>query len=82
MKCNRIRIKSRLAVLLLASLLILVACSRQKDHETTLEAKDIKAYCIDFNWGEGGPNAFAKPGLWTDANPREHVQWYKDLGSK
>ena len=27
----------------------------------------IKAFCIDFNWGEGGPNGFAKPGLWADA---------------
>jgi hypothetical protein len=40
----------------------------------------IKAYCIDFNWGEGGPNAFAAPGLWADASPSEHIQWYKDLG--
>jgi hypothetical protein len=40
----------------------------------------IKAYNLDFNWGEGGPNAFARPGLWTDANPREHIKWYKDLG--
>ena len=41
---------------------------------------DIKAFCIDFNWGEGGPNGFAKPGLWADADPQEHMQWYKDLG--
>lgn len=40
----------------------------------------IKAYCIDFNWGEGGPNAFAAPGLWADASPSEHIKWYKDLG--
>lgn len=44
------------------------------------KSKVIKAYCIDFNWGEGGPNAFAKPGLWADANPEEHIKWYKDLG--
>lgn len=41
---------------------------------------DIKAFCIDFNWGEGGPNGFAGPGLWADADPREHVKWYKELG--
>ena len=41
---------------------------------------DIKAFCIDFNWGEGGPNGFARPGLWADANPQEHVAWYKELG--
>jgi Hypothetical glycosyl hydrolase 6 len=40
----------------------------------------IKAFSIDFNWGEGGPNAFARPGLWADANPEEHVNWYAALG--
>jgi hypothetical protein len=44
------------------------------------EIKDIKAYNLDFNWGEGGPNAFAAPGLWADANPEEHIKWYKDMG--
>ncbi len=40
----------------------------------------IRAFCIDFNWGEGGPNGFAKPGLWADASPEEHVAWYAALG--
>jgi len=40
----------------------------------------IKAFCIDFNWGEGGPNGFAKPGLWADASPQRHVEWYAALG--
>jgi hypothetical protein len=40
----------------------------------------IKAYCIDFNWGEGGAHGFARPGLWADADPAEHVKWYEDLG--
>jgi hypothetical protein len=40
----------------------------------------IKSYCLDFNWGEGGPNSFAAPGLWADVNPAEQVKWYKDLG--
>ena len=40
----------------------------------------IKAYCIDFNWGPGGAHGFAKPGLWADADPAEHVRWYEDLG--
>src|SRR5512139_2308763 len=40
----------------------------------------VKAFCIDFNWGEGGPNGFAKPGLWADASPAEHIKWYKELG--
>ena len=42
---------------------------------------EIKAYCIDFNWGEGGPNGFARPGLWADADPAKHVDWYKALGA-
>ena len=44
-------------------------------------AKDIKSYCLDFNWGPGGPNGFAKPGLWADADPARHVAWYKALGA-
>jgi type 1 glutamine amidotransferase len=40
----------------------------------------IKAFCSDFNWGPGGPNGFAKPGLWADADPAEHVAWYEQLG--
>jgi hypothetical protein len=42
--------------------------------------ESIKAYDIDFNWGEGGINGFAKPGLWADADPEEHVNWYASLG--
>jgi hypothetical protein len=44
------------------------------------ERAPIKAFCIDFNWGEGGLAHFAKPGLWADASPEEHVAWYADLG--
>jgi hypothetical protein len=40
----------------------------------------IQAYCIDFNWGDGGPNGFAAPGLWADADPAEHIAWYKEMG--
>lgn len=42
---------------------------------------DIKAYCLDFNWGPGGPNGFAKPGMWADADPAKHVAWYKAIGA-
>lgn len=44
------------------------------------EPETIKAYCIDYNWGPGGPNGFAAPGLWADSDPAEHVKWYADLG--
>ena len=55
---------------------LLVSCN------STPKATDlaIKAYDIDFNWGEGGPNGFAKPGLWADASPSDHVNWYASLG--
>ena len=46
-----------------------------------LPQEAIKAFCIDFNWGEGGPNGFARPGLWADADPAAHVAWYKALGA-
>jgi len=57
---------------------IFIGCNKIK--ESTGEVDMIKAYDLDFNWGEGGPNAFAAPGLWADANPQDHIKWYKDLG--
>jgi alpha-L-fucosidase len=41
----------------------------------------IRAFCVDFNWGPGGPNGFAPPGLWADADPAAHVAWYAGLGA-
>jgi hypothetical protein len=40
---------------------------------------DIKAYCLDFNWG--GRGKLAKPGTWKDADPAQHVAWYKAIGA-
>ena len=40
----------------------------------------LRAFCIDFNWGEGGPNGFAPPGLWAEASPQAHAAWYTALG--
>ncbi len=45
------------------------------------DRNSIQAFCIDFNWGDGGPNGFAKPGLWADADPAQHVAWYAALGA-
>jgi len=45
--------------------------------------ENIKSYCLDFNWqptkrrGRG----FAKPGTWANADPAEHVAWYKAMGA-
>ncbi|MEN6453595.1 MAG: hypothetical protein ABFD10_04990 [Prolixibacteraceae bacterium] len=52
----------------------IAGCDRPKNNRA------IKAYCIDFNWGPGGRHGFAKPGLWADANPEEHVRWYRGIG--
>ena len=57
--------------------IIILGCSEPKSSENN---DMIRSYCLDFNWGEGGPNAFAEPGLWADADPEEHIKWYKDLG--
>ena len=49
------------------------------DPAASAEIKDIKAYCLDFNWG--GRRAFAKPGTWAGADPKQHVAWYKAIGA-
>ena len=51
-----------------------------KNNTSNLNNEVIKAFCIDYNWGPGGTHGFAKPGLWADADPEEHVKWYEDLG--
>ncbi len=43
-----------------------------------VEIEDIKAYCLDFNWG--ARRSFAKPGSWSKADPAAHVAWYKAMG--
>lgn len=45
--------------------------------------KEIKAYCLDFNWvGSGRRKYFAPPGTWAkEADPAAHVAWYKQLGA-
>ncbi|MDR0705305.1 MAG: family 10 glycosylhydrolase [Planctomycetaceae bacterium] len=48
--------------------------------QTAISQEAIRAYCIDFNWGKGGAHGFAQAGLWADADPKEQVQWYADLG--
>jgi hypothetical protein len=40
--------------------------------------RQIKAFCIDFNWFGG---KFAPPGHWAEASPAEHVAWYAGLGA-
>lgn len=44
---------------------------------STLSQQRIKSFCIDFNWG---PEGFAPPGMYTQASPAEHLEWYKQMG--
>ena len=68
--------KTLIAFILLGSFLSLNGCKNRVENKEAI----LKGFCIDFNWGDGGPNAFAAPGLWADASPKQHVQWYKDMG--
>ncbi len=47
------------------------------------EIKDIKAYCLDFNWAATSRKRkpFAAPGNWAAADPAAHVAWYKAIGA-
>jgi len=63
-------------IIRLILILLLTGCTSKHGSEPEM----IKAYNLDFNWGDGGPNAFAAPGLWADASPKEHIKWYKELG--
>ncbi len=62
----------------LSALLLAVPAARA---DAPASRKPIRAFCVDFNWGPGGPNGFAPPGLWADADPAAHVAWYAALGA-
>lgn len=56
--------------------------ARAEDNKDAMKApanKDIKSYCLDFNWGER--KGFAEPGTWRNADPAAHVAWYKAIGA-
>ncbi len=44
---------------------------------SALSQQRIKSFCIDFNWG---PEGFAPPGMYTQASPSEHLEWYRQMG--
>lgn len=37
----------------------------------------VQAFCIDFNWGSSG---FAPPGMYANADPAQHLAWYRRMG--
>lgn len=41
------------------------------------EEPRIKAFCVDFNWGSAG---FAPPGMYAQASPEKHLDWYRAMG--
>jgi hypothetical protein len=67
----------RMFLLTVLAMIIFNSCAKNSSAD---KIETFKSYNLDFNWGEGGPNAFAEPGLWADANPQEHIKWYKDMG--
>ncbi len=60
-----------------------VALAEPQKPARIVSPKDIKAYCIDFNWAATGRKRkpFATPGNWAGADPAEHVAWYKAMGA-
>lgn len=79
MNKQKFRMEKKWFVIHVLNLLIVFsACSIKESGDQRSDL--IKAYCIDYNWGPGGLHGFAKPGLWADANPEEHIKWYKELG--
>jgi len=77
-----VRTEFRKIIICLAVALLIGGCQTayKQAGESPASPEKIKAFCIDFNWGPGGSNNFAKPGLWADAPPEEHIKWYKELG--
>ena len=69
---------------LLAAVLGLIALPQAMKAENqtpppdAVKLKEIKAFCLDFNWA--GRRGFAKPGTWKDADPEAHVAWHKTMG--
>ncbi len=62
----------------LAAVILLAAGTWQA--WSAVAPKRIQAFCIDFNWGDGGSQWIRPPGLWADADPAEHVAWYSEVG--
>ena len=81
------RLRTKLALLTALSLLVTAVLTLtygnllgERAAASTNPPEPIKAFCVDFNWGPGGPNGFAAPGVFNQADPAEHVAWYQDMG--
>ncbi len=72
--------KHQTTSLLIAAVSWLAAGAVQAEPSAAVPAiKDIKSYCLDFNWAPRG--GFAAPGDWKEADPAATVAWHKAVGS-
>jgi hypothetical protein len=71
---KKFRLMSVLAACSICVAIMFFACNKKTENRL------VKAYCIDFNWGEGGAHGFARPGLWAEADPKEHLKWFTSMG--
>jgi hypothetical protein len=73
----------RLLPIFLATLLAWPAARSAEAPPKASEIKNIKAYCLDFNWvnTKRKRKPFASPGTWATADPAAHVAWYKAIGA-
>lgn len=82
---NRERIGYAFAWLLLAATGLLTPATSAQAGEPMAKVKtpkQIKAYCIDYNWAtHTRRHMFASPGSWSAANPADYVKWYKTMGA-
>lgn len=69
--------------LLLAIMAFAPQPTSAKEPPKASEIKDIKAYCLDFNWAATAKKRkpFAAPGNWAASDPAAHVAWYKAIGA-
>lgn len=56
----------------------LMACSHQNAQKTADDP--IQAFCIDFNWSGKGYAGLSLPEDYSQADPKEHFEWYKAHG--
>jgi hypothetical protein len=70
------------AVLLAWLLSLLPSALAAEPPPKPADIKEIKSYCLDFNWAATGRKRkpFAAPGTWAGADPARHVAWYKAMG--
>ena len=77
------KIKKLALALIISCLAFSVEAQEAKTNAGKSSEKEIKAYCLDFNWAATGRRRkpFAKPGAWAGADPAQHVAWQQVDGA-